>query len=329
MSVQLSAQFETLFLLCLCPWDENEKKMVVEELDKYGIDGQDFYNRNYRLAEQYYHTFEMYSVASPGKTLMQEMDEALFAVCISIFFEHPDWFSDIEKISDDAAKAAVYKTLISEYENNGEDLISLLDTTELTDRAKWQLIVLHEKAGQQLRLIASAVTENLPAFKKAYAKIENELGTLLQYFEQRLAEPQKTGLLRLPEQMNPNTVILPTMALPVSIVLMEDVCFYGLLNYKLPAGGDEFTKDELLMGAKSFSEKSKVEILLCLKENNRYNLEIAELVGLTPATVSHHMNALLASGFVALEKKDGKVYYRLAADGVKRYLASIKHFLLS
>jgi len=329
MSVQLNAQFETMFLLFLCPWGEGEKKKLIDELDKFGIDGPDFYKRNYRPIEQYYHAFEKHRIDSPGVALMHDMDEALFPICASVFQQNPGWFYDIDKISDDYVQAAVSGALAAEYGENSEDLITALDAIDLTDRAKWQLIVLYQRAGQQLRLIASAVTENLPAFEKAYAKIESELGTLLQHFDQCLAQPQKTGLLRLPEQMNPNTVVIPTMALPVSIVILEDACFYGLLNYKLSAGGSELTRDELLMSAKALSEKSKVEILLCLKENSRYNLEIAELVGLTPATVSHHMNTLLASGFVELEKKDGKVYYRLAVDGLKRYLAGVKHLLLS
>ena len=40
-------------------------------------------------------------------------------------------------------------------------------------------------------------------------------------------------------------------------------------------------------------------------------LEIAEELRLTPATASHHMGLLLSNQFVAVEKKDGKVYYRL------------------
>jgi len=328
MSVQLNAQFETMFLLCLCPWSEEKKKLVIDELDKFGIDGEDFYKRNYRLAEQYYHAFEKHCVTSRGTAFMQEIEETLFTVYISIFQQNPDWFFDTGKISDEAAQAAVKRILVSEYGDHDENLITMLDTLALTDREKWQLIVMHQNAGQQLQLIASTIAENLSAFEKAYAKIENEMGILFKHFEQSLLQPQKTGLMRLPEQISPNTVIIPSMALPISIVLTEDVCIYGLLNYKLSAGGDQLSRAELLMGAKALSEKSKVEILLCLKESSRYNLEIAELVGLTPATVSHHMNALLASGFVELEKKDGKVYYKLTRDGIKRYLASVKHLFL-
>jgi len=329
MSVQLNAHFETMSLLCLCPWDEEAKNELITEIDKLGIDGQEFYNRNYRLLEQYYHAFEKHRIASAGAALMHKMEDALFVVCTSVFWQNPDWFSDTDKISDDAAQSAVRETLMSECGDSGGDLITALDAMELTDCAKWQLTVFHQKAGQQLRLIASAVAENLPAYEKAYAKIESKISTLLQQFKQCLAQPQKTGFLRLPEQINPDTAIIPTMALPVSVMLIEDVCFYGLLSYKLSAGSAELTKDELLMGSKALSEKSKVEILLCLKKSSRYNLEIADLVGLTPATVSHHMNVLLVSGFVELEKKDGKVYYRLAEDGLKRYLAGVKHLLLS
>lgn len=328
MSAQLNAQIETMVLISLCPWGEDNKNELIAELDNMGIDGQEFYSRNYRLVEQYYRAFEKHGAPSPGTALIHELDENLFAVCTSVFYRNPDWISDIDKISDDAAQAAVSAALASEY--GDKDIISTLEAAgDLTDRAKWQLLLLHQRAGAQLRLIASAIAENLPAFEKAQAKIANDLNALLQHFDQCLAQPQKTGLLRLPEQMGQDTVIIPTMALPVSIIMLEDVCFYGLLNHRLSAGGAELTKDELLMGAKTLSEKSKVEILLCLKESSRYNLEIAELVGLTPATVSHHMNAMLASGFVELEKKDGKVYYRLAIEGIKRYLASVKHFLLS
>lgn len=258
MTVQLNAHFETMFLLHLCPWGEDDKNELIAEIDGLGIDGHEFYSRNYRLVENYYHTFEKSSVASPGATLMHEMESTPVIVCANVFQQNPDWLSEMDMISDDAAQAAVIEMLISEHGETGGDIITALDAMELNDREKWQLIVLHERAGQQLRLIASAVAENLPAYEKACVKIQNELNALLQHFEQHLAQPQKTELLHLPEQMNPNTVVIPTMAVPVSIILMEDVCFYGLLSYKLSAGGEALTKDELLMGAKALSEKKQV-----------------------------------------------------------------------
>lgn len=44
--------------------------------------------------------------------------------------------------------------------------------------------------------------------------------------------------------------------------------------------------------------------------------------------MSHHMNILLAQGFVSVEKQDGKVYYRLAPAQIERVQALLKEVLL-
>ena len=44
--------------------------------------------------------------------------------------------------------------------------------------------------------------------------------------------------------------------------------------------------------------------------------EIPEELRFTPATASRHMGILLFNHFVAVEKKDGKVYYRLNSETI-------------
>ena len=51
---------------------------------------------------------------------------------------------------------------------------------------------------------------------------------------------------------------------------------------------------------KAFGDKSKFEILYSLKESPKYNLEIAEQLHLTAATMSHHVNILLSQGLVTV-----------------------------
>ena len=57
------------------------------------------------------------------------------------------------------------------------------------------------------------------------------------------------------------------------------------------------------------SDGSKFDILLSLMSSPKYNLELAEELNLTAATVSHHMNVLLTYQLVSVEKRDGRVYY--------------------
>ena len=80
---------------------------------------------------------------------------------------------------------------------------------------------------------------------------------------------------------------------------------------------------------KLLGDKSKFEILCSLKERGKYNLEIAEELRLTPATASHHMGLLLSNQFVAVEKKDGKVYYRLNRETIEEMIRYLEGVFLS
>ena len=70
------------------------------------------------------------------------------------------------------------------------------------------------------------------------------------------------------------------------------------------------------------------EILCLLKSHGRYNLEIAEELQLTPATASHHMSMLLANHMVAVEKKDGRVYYQLNQGTLREIMECFEEFFL-
>lgn len=61
----------------------------------------------------------------------------------------------------------------------------------------------------------------------------------------------------------------------------------------------------LLPALKALSDGSKFDILLSLMTSPKYNLELAEALNLTAATVSHHMNVLLTYPLVSVEKKRG------------------------
>ena len=68
---------------------------------------------------------------------------------------------------------------------------------------------------------------------------------------------------------------------------------------------------------------------MLLKGTGKYNLEIAEELRLTPATASHHMGLLLSNQFVAVEKKDGKVYYRLNRETIEEMIRYLEGVFLS
>ena len=56
-------------------------------------------------------------------------------------------------------------------------------------------------------------------------------------------------------------------------------------------------------------DKSKFEILSYTSEKNAYGAELAEMLGLTTATVSHHTSELHIAGLLNIEKQGNKIYY--------------------
>jgi DNA-binding transcriptional ArsR family regulator len=88
------------------------------------------------------------------------------------------------------------------------------------------------------------------------------------------------------------------------------------------------SKDELIQGLKALSDKSKFEIIRSLKVSPKYKLEIAEQLGLTPATMSHHMNVLRTCGFIGITKQAGRVYYHLEEDSIRHFINMLEQTLL-
>ena len=83
-------------------------------------------------------------------------------------------------------------------------------------------------------------------------------------------------------------------------------------------------RKHLLPVLKALGDSSKFEILQSLLISPKYNLEIAEELKLSPPTVSHHMSVLLENGLVDVEKKEGKVYYTLSKEKLRKVVGELE-----
>lgn len=102
----------------------------------------------------------------------------------------------------------------------------------------------------------------------------------------------------------------------------KDIMYFGarindLMN---PANWDKKDNALLLDRLKCLGDKSKYNIIKMLKKGPMFGQEIAANLGLTTATVSHHMNTLVLCRFVYIEKMDNKVYYNINKEEVNNFL---------
>lgn len=319
MTLQLNPAFETFFLLLQPSWGKKQKKEVIKQLDAFGINGAAFYAANFPLIERYYNAFASHMASTGKSAIFEDICEELALLLIITLVLHPEWLNDFDAISDKEIHAVVDDVVASFLEGE-EATINALEVSGLSDQAKWQISALLQQPRQKLMLVIEAVNANLAAFEYAYAKLEAEIVPLLTRFEDQLIKGGLPSFINQTLALNPHFEIIPSLASPLMIMAFEDYCCSGLLLNRVFTGQDEVLTDtEATMVAKSLSDASKLEILRALKKDKLYNLEIAHILGLTPATTSHHMNMLLSAGLVEVSKKGRKVYYSLHTDGIKRY----------
>lgn len=73
---------------------------------------------------------------------------------------------------------------------------------------------------------------------------------------------------------------------------------------------------------------AKFEILKLLSEGPKYGMELASLLELSTATVSHHMALLLEAGFVSIRRESNRVYYELNRKKLRDFLDELRSSLL-
>ncbi|MDD6305928.1 MAG: metalloregulator ArsR/SmtB family transcription factor [Clostridiales bacterium] len=79
---------------------------------------------------------------------------------------------------------------------------------------------------------------------------------------------------------------------------------------------------------KALSDRSKFEILSYIKDKRAYGSELAKHMGLTTATISHHMSALFTCGLVELSKEYNRIFYRENKKAVEEVLDYCRKVLL-
>ncbi len=87
-------------------------------------------------------------------------------------------------------------------------------------------------------------------------------------------------------------------------------------------------EDKVLLMLKLLADKSKFEILSATVDQPAYGAQLASMLGLTTATISHHTSALLDQNLLTLDKVDTKVFYRANPDMIRALISYVKKELL-
>lgn len=322
---------ETLGLAYLHKNFSTVKAEMMTQLSDLDSDGAGFYQTHLRDWEAYVESFGQRYVCAPCEDFFLGNDTEFFLTVLQLFLEDPDLMTAVGQLEEGALRARLSPLLHPDGQvhplDRQEDRFALVAGTGLSEQTKWKLLLLLETPQVRLSEWAAFYERNRAAWRYALEANRSALDTLLQNAPDTVT-PAAAEIL--PKVTEGPVTVYPTAAFPLSEWILTSVAFQGVLTARLVTyrQGVQQARQALPVLLKCLGDKSKFEILCSLKERGKYNLELAEDVHLSPATVSHHMGMLLANQLVTVEKQGGKVYYQLNQEPIRALLRGIADVLL-
>lgn len=204
------------------------------------------------------------------------------------------------------------------------------------DREKHEreVLALMEQAIEVLKKNEEELLELTDWFRKYWTNIF-EHQDFFSYFSEKMAvsfEENPEGFVVRPMLISVNQMGLfaETEDLKKPYYCMLGIMFDDdfTIARKTDSKGNGF-EPYMLQVMKVLSDKSKFEILAYIKDKKAYGSELAKHLDLTTATISHHMNALVNTGLVKMEKEDAKVYYTTNKEALEEVLNYCKMRLVN
>ncbi|WP_444684449.1 ArsR/SmtB family transcription factor [Alkalicoccus luteus] len=86
----------------------------------------------------------------------------------------------------------------------------------------------------------------------------------------------------------------------------------------------KLNEEELFGLLKVLTDERRFRLLRLLKKRPHYGYELAEALGVSNSTISHHLAILLSHQFVTSDRAENRVYYKVNTAEIKRVMAQVE-----
>lgn len=223
-----------------------------------------------------------------------------------------------------------------------EDLnaqMALIESLHATDETKWKIMGFIRKPQNTVKKWIELMEKIMPIFNSFYEERKAEADAFGTDFVKRLNETQGDaletitgGMLTKKVLSGGNILVSATQTLAIELNVTCEVPF-------LKVGMDIETFLEGIKSAKANALKERVMVFKNLGDNTRYEVvrllasgvesakEIAQMLGVSQATISYHMSNLVTSKILVLEKNESKFAYRVNFEHLETvYQAMLEDF---
>ncbi len=223
---------------------------------------------------------------------------------------------------------------IEELISNRDKLLKFIDELNISGELKWKFYNFINNPKTYYEDFTQVLQGFLPRYKKVIDKYESKMDKFNNYFQDKI-NTEGIDFLKY--------LIDDALDLDSYEEIYVTTSFLNPENRVYNIDGDKIYlvigieyeealrnirgREELqfsLNVLNTLSDSMKFEILNYIKDNDVFGKQIAEKMGLSKATVSYHMNHLMALGIVRLCKKGKNVYYTLEKETLKTAMDSVK-----
>ena len=265
----------------------------------------------------------------------------------------PDFHSDIKRIRD-LSKAEFFvnltSMLIGDYASedwqgditNYAELFSFIEQMPIPTDEKFELCRLYNNFESYKNLLADILEDAGNLFIRKYDVVKHYIG----WFLSAISEPLSSGGAKFIEENFdlPLSPSIDVLYLQPSIVMCNttkylmsytdekvyDFFYVGVLFEPLKEITDSSTlEDKLCRNLRTIGDLRKFEILRLLSEGEKYGQQLASLLDISTATVSHHMAMLMECGFVEIKRESNRIYYCLNRKKLRDFIDELSLSLLT
>lgn len=267
--------------------------------------------------KRYVAAFRKNARIDPAWRFFAKMPLHEYLVCaLAMLLEDAPFYDSVH------SDAEIYSLLQRAYryvDESGAALDKLKGVSSLEDyiksnSASADFAALCAAPGQHFIDYSQIVRNNIPAAELAWDTVRADVRPFLEqywkpaYFLQNSLFAQNTQLRE----------IYPVLVTFTTAWIIDGTGYCGVYNISTEPNSDCAADTAILLDfAKAAGDARRLEILLLICEKPRYNRELAELLHLSPATVMHHTDALIQSGFIALAPSQSgqkRVYFQVCAE---------------
>ncbi len=223
-----------------------------------------------------------------------------------------------------------------EHVNNFEKFLEELEKSDLEDGKKWKILSAvsnfedyKQKANNMLSEVYEIYVDNLKMIESIIEKYKKGLENFLEnatdkeflkYFHMNFSEE------KVPKMFFSLAVFNGAGITDLGKTSIDNYMFIGIFFYYASSlVKNKPSKKELQNVIKCLGEARKYEIVMSLLDSPCNGKTLAERLGITPATISHHIGALVSSGIIYIENVNtSTMKYYINREKVANALETLK-----